>query len=70
MRQFATWTMLLFALLSAAGCQTTAPASECDGWRELTPAPQTRDFIIRNDRPFAEQVAGHNSFGTGRGCWE
>ena len=57
-----------FALFLAA-CTQTVPASECDGWRKLTPSSPTRAFIIKNDRPFAEQVAGHNAFGAGRGCW-
>ncbi len=61
--------MLPFALLLAA-CSQTVPASECDGWRKLTPAAQTRTFIIGQDRPFAEQVAAHNTFGTKRGCWK
>ena len=61
--------MLIFAGLLAAGCQTTAPANSCDGWRKLTPSAETRAFIIQNDRPFAEQVAGHNTFGAGQKCW-
>lgn len=61
--------MLPFVLLLAA-CSQTVPASECDGWRKLTPASQTRAFIIGQDRPFAEQVAAHNTFGTRRGCWK
>lgn len=60
--------MPLFALL-LAGCSQTAPASECDGWRKLTPSAETRAFVIAQDRPFAEQVAAHNQFGTKRGCW-
>ncbi|CAM5545701.1 hypothetical protein ATER59S_04411 [Aquamicrobium terrae] len=56
--------------LLAAGCQTTVPASECDGWRKLTPAAQTRALVIAEDRPFAEQVAAHNAFGAKRGCWK
>jgi hypothetical protein len=62
-------TLACVALL-AAGCQTTVPASECDGWRKLTPSADTRQFIIQSDRPFAEQVASHNTFGTKRGCWK
>ena len=61
--------MPIFAgLLAVSGCQSTGGASECDGWRKLTPAAQTRQFIIAEDRPFAEQVAAHNRFGSGRGC--
>lgn len=62
--------MAAFAALLVAGCQTTAPASECDGWHKLTPAAQTRAFVIAQDRPFAEQVAAHNAFGVNRGCWK
>lgn len=63
--------MLAFVpLLTVSGCQTSGGASECDGWRKLTPAAATRDFLIRQDRPFAEQVAGHNRFGAQRKCWK
>ena len=68
MTKFATCLTLISAGLLAA-CSQTAPASECDGWRKLSPAAPTRQFIIAQDRPFAEQVAGHNQFGTKRGCW-
>ncbi|MGB3387279.1 MAG: hypothetical protein WBA88_04785 [Pseudaminobacter sp.] len=70
MTRFATWTTLACVVLLAAGCQTRAPASSCDGWRRLTPAAQTRTFVIAQDRPFAEQVAAHNAFGVNRGCWK
>lgn len=53
-----------------AACSQTAPASECDGWRKLTPAAHTRAFIIEQDRPFAEGVAAHNEFGAKQGCWK
>lgn len=61
--------MPLFALL-LAGCQTNAPASACDGWRKMTPSAETRAFVIARDRPFAEQVAAHNTFGVRQGCWK
>jgi hypothetical protein len=63
-------TWLFAALLVVSGCSQTVPASECDGWRKLTPAPATRAFIISQDRPFAQEVAGHNQFGAKRGCWK
>lgn len=70
MRKCATWMMLACVpLLAGASCQTV-PASECDGWRKLTPSAETRQVIIAQDRPFAEQVAAHNQFGKGRGCWK
>ena len=62
----------LLTLISAvllAGCQTKRAASVCDGWECQTPAAATRQFIIANDRPFANQVASHNSFGSREGCW-
>ena len=71
MTKSAAWMIPLFALLLAAsGCQTSGGASECDGWRKLAPSSATRGFIVKNDRPFAEQVAAHNSFGARRGCWQ
>lgn len=69
MRKFAACLTPIFAMLLAAGCRT-APADSCDGWRKLTPSAETRTFIIVNDRPFAEQVAAHNTFGSKRGCWK
>jgi hypothetical protein len=67
----ATVTAALCALLLVAnGCQTTAPASECDEWKRLTPSANTRTFTIANDQPFAEAVADHNTFGQERGCWQ
>lgn len=67
MMKSATWMMLACVPLLAGGC-STVPASECDGWRKLTPAAETRQTIIRSDWPFAEKVAAHNQFGTKRGC--
>ncbi len=61
--------MLTCAFVLAA-CQTTAGSSACDGWRKLTPAAATARYVVKTDRRFAEQVAGHNRFGQGRGCWE
>lgn len=70
MTRFAAWMMAASAALLVAGCQTRAPASSCDGWKRLTPAAQTRAFVIVQDRPFAEQVAAHNLFGAKAGCWK
>lgn len=69
MKKSAKWMALPFAGLLAA-CQTSAPASECDGWRKLSPSAETRAFIIERDRPFAQDVAAHNQFGIGRRCWQ
>jgi len=61
--------MMLLCVPLLAGCSQTAPASECDGWRKLTPSAASRAVIIAQDRPFAEQVAAHNAFGQKRKCW-
>jgi hypothetical protein len=46
--------------LAVAGCQTPGAATDGAGFARLAPSAETRDFIIREDRPFAEQVAAHN----------
>lgn len=46
-----------------------ARVSECDGFRKLNPSAGTRAYIVASDRPFAQDVAAHNAFGAGRGCW-
>ncbi len=51
---------LLAALAALSGCAATdKPASDLSGagFLMLTPNAATRQFIIENDRPFAEQVA-------------
>lgn len=47
-----------------AGCSSTPkPASDLSGagFVQMTPNAATRQFIITNDRPFAEQVAVNRS---------
>ncbi|MES0029994.1 hypothetical protein [Mesorhizobium sp. M0040] len=57
MRKSPIWMLLICAVSSAvAGCQTKTAATEGAGFSLLTPAPATRDFIIKNGRPFANQV--------------
>lgn len=71
MTRFATWmTLACVALL--AGCQMSAPASVCDGWRRV-PVTAAGAVKLANDpdlRPTGEGVAGHNQFGTKQGCWK
>lgn len=51
----------LFAL-GLVGCSSTVTASNNGaGFEKLTPSPATRTFIVKNDLPFARQVAGHNT---------
>lgn len=51
---------LLCAVALLSGCAATVkPASDLSGAGFImeNPSAATRDFIIKNDRPFAEQVA-------------
>lgn len=50
----------IILLVALAGCSQTVPAIDGAGFSLLKPTGPTRDFIIKNDRPFAEQVAGNN----------
>ena len=61
MRKSRGWIWPACALsLMAAGCQTRTAATDGAGFSLMTPSPATKDFIIKNDRPFANQVAGNN----------
>lgn len=61
--------MMMVCAVILAGCQTTT-ANVCDGWKKLNPSPETRRAIIASDKPFAREVAAHNRFGAGQGCWK
>jgi hypothetical protein len=52
-----------------SGCQTTKSTSACDGFKPLHPSLDTSVYILRNDRPFSNEVAAHNRFGKSQGCW-
>lgn len=60
--------MLLGSVL-ISGCQKTTSANVCDGWARLTPSLTTVVTIAQTDRPFADQVASHNRFGSQQKCW-
>ncbi len=71
MTRYATWMLISFAPLLAA-CQTSAPASVCDGWRRV-PVTAAGAVKLAGDpdlRVTGEGVAAHNQFGKQRGCWE
>lgn len=51
--------MLSCVALSVASCKTVG-ASDGAGYALLHPSPETRAFIFENDRPFTQEVAGHN----------
>ena len=54
-------TLTFASVLAAYGCQRTSGAIDGAGFSTLTPSPATRQFIIANDRPFANQVVSHNA---------
>lgn len=58
MRRQALAISLACGLLS--GCGTTASVVDGSGFEMLHPLPITRNFIVKNDRRFAEEVATHN----------
>lgn len=65
------YLLLMLPLCAAvSGCQATTKLSACDGFSKLTPNLESSVFILKNDRPFANQVASHNGFGASQGCWK
>lgn len=52
-----------------SGCQTTA-GNACDGWRPVPLAPASAVYLVKNDRPAAEAVVGHNAFGRKKCGWK
>lgn len=59
MRTFLASLLLIFAGV-LAGCSSTMNASDGAGYSRLTMKPETRNFVVRNDEPFARQVVAHN----------
>lgn len=52
--------MMLSSAALLAGCTATTSASDGAGYEKMHPNAQTREFILLNDRPFANEVAAHN----------
>jgi len=58
---------LVLGALVLSGCATTA--NDGAGFEALHPSPASRQFIIANDRPFANEVASHNAtYASQPGC--
>ena len=53
----------LAAALTAAACQSSRT---CDGLRLVHLAPASAVWLVANDRPAAEQIAGNNEMIRGR----
>ncbi|ASP81579.1 hypothetical protein CDO27_27375 (plasmid) [Sinorhizobium meliloti] len=66
MRKYLALTLPLCALIT--GCQTTSRQNACDGFAPLRPKLETIVYILRNDRPFANDVAAHNRLLSSLGC--
>lgn len=60
---------MLLLCVALMGCQSQTKQNVCDGFSRLTPSLDTSVIILRDDRPFANQVAAHNTFGNRQGCW-
>ena len=62
--------LTLSICVAISGCQSTKLVNACAGSEKLTPSLETSVYILKNDRPFSNQVAVHNQFGSKRGCWK
>lgn len=61
--------MMLASVGLLTGCTSTTSASDGAGYEKLHPNAETRNFIINNDRFFANEVAAHNiQCGKDRAC--
>jgi hypothetical protein len=53
-------TVLCVPFLAGASCQTNrALSGPCDVLVAINPAPATNTYLVKNDRPTAEQIAKH-----------
>lgn len=52
--------LLLICVASLAACTSTAGVNDGAGYSRLTMQPATRNYIVANDVPFAQQVVAHN----------
>lgn len=53
--------LLLICVASLAACTSTASVNDGAGYSRLTMKPATRNYIVANDVPFAQQVVSHNA---------
>ena len=52
--------LLLICAASLAACSSTGSVNDGAGYSRLTMQPATRNYIVNNDVPFAQQVVAHN----------
>lgn len=66
---FKTILTLWLVLASLASC--VGASSSCAGWKKITTDQEaTLVWLDTHDRPFLEQVTGHDEFGATQGCWK
>lgn len=62
-------TLALLALLSALASCAPSASSECAGWRQITGARDSVEWLAANDPQFLRAVIAHAEFGRAQGCW-
>lgn len=58
--------MALTLMIPVAGCGTTGPTSNCDGWAKIQGEPQDANIISEK---LARSIDKHNTFGRQQKCW-
>lgn len=53
-------TASVASMVLSAGCQSVTAANDGSGYAFTRLKPATRDYVIANDRPAAEVIAGNN----------
>lgn len=59
---------LLLPLIALVSCAPSA-SSECAGWRQITGARASVEWLAANDPQFLRAVIAHAEFGRAQGCW-
>ena len=68
MPKFRKTLILLTAPAVLASCVAQAP-NECAGWRKITGAGSSVEWLAQNDPQMLRGVIGHNETGKAQGCW-
>lgn len=59
MSNFANFSAAALSLVFLAGCQTAKVTDPCDVLVLIKPLPETNSYLVKNDRPTAQQIAKH-----------
>lgn len=60
--------LILPLALAVAGCVGTNPG--CAGWRQITVADATVDYLAAHDRQTLAALIAHQEAGQKFGCWK